>query len=112
MYAIRSYYVLLSHVPDDGHGESVVAFWLARCLAARAAHPGHLWVAMGLFERPQLTAAIRRHLPSLAAANNKGMRWKRYLFKEACTLGGGVLCKSPNCGICSDYALCFAPEEE
>ena len=47
---------------------------LAHILAARAVHPGHLWVAMGLTERPQLSAAIRRHLPSLAAANGRS-RW-------------------------------------
>lgn len=102
--------ILLSHVPKDSLGFSLHAsLWLARMLAARAAHTGHLWVAMGLFERPQLTAAIRRHLPSLAEANNKGMRWKRYLFKQVCEAGGGMLCKSPNCGVCSDYALCFDP---
>ena len=103
--------LLLAHVPQDGQGHpQPAALWLASILAARAAHPGHLWVAMGLFERPQLTAAIRRHLPSLAAANHQGMRWKRYLFKEICTRNGGLLCKSPNCGVCSDYALCFATD--
>jgi nitrogen fixation protein NifQ len=66
---------------------------------------------MGLLERPQLTAAIARHLPSLAAANDKGMRWKRYFFREICNHSGGLLCKSPSCGACSDYALCFAREE-
>lgn len=103
--------LLLSHVPPDHQGHpQPAALWLAKALAARAAHPGHLWVAMGLFQRPQLTAAIRRHLPTLAAANHQGMRWKRYLFKEICNRNGGLLCKSPNCGVCSDYALCFAPE--
>ncbi len=103
--------ILFSHVPKDGSGQEIqTALWLVRILAARAAHPGHLWVAMGLFERPELTASIRRHLPSLAAANNQGMRWKRYLFKQVCDQNGGTLCKSPNCGVCSDYALCFAPD--
>ncbi|MHB1398136.1 MAG: nitrogen fixation protein NifQ [Trichloromonadaceae bacterium] len=103
--------LLLSHVPQDNQGNAhPPALWLAKILAARAAHPGHLWVAMGLFERPQLTAAIRRHLPSLAAANHQGMRWKRYLFKEICNRNGGLLCKTPNCGVCSDYALCFATD--
>jgi len=94
------------------HPCSDLANWLTAALAARASHPGHLWVAMGLFERPELSAAIRRHLPALAAANNQNMRWKRFFFKTICDLNGGTLCKSPNCGVCSDYALCFAPEEE
>ncbi len=105
--------ILLTHVPCDATGgRNRTAEWLARIIAARAAHPGHLWCAMGFFERPRLTAAIRRHLPTLAAANNQGMRWKRYLFKQVCDLNGGTMCKSPNCGDCSDYPLCFAPEDD
>lgn len=104
--------ILLAHVPQDADGNDLPAStWLARILATRAAHPGHLWTAMGFFERPELTAAIRRHLPALAAANDEGMRWKRYLFKQVCDMNGGVMCKSPNCGVCSDYALCFESEE-
>jgi len=105
--------ILRSHVPADANGRPLeTSSWLAAILAARAAHPGHLWVAMGLFERPELTAAIRRHLPTLAEANSQNMRWKRYFFKTVCDLNGGTMCKSPNCGACSDYALCFAPEGE
>ena len=100
--------VLRSHLTPQS---DAAAQWLTRILAARAAHPGHLWVAMGFFERPELSAAIRRHLPSLSSANNRGMRWKRYLFKQVCDLHGARLCKTPDCGTCSDYALCFAPED-
>ena len=94
------------------HPCSDMANWLTAALAARAAQTGHLWVAMGLFERPELSNAIRRHLPALAKANHQNMRWKRFFFKTVCDLNGGNLCKSPNCGVCSDYALCFAPEGE
>ncbi len=104
--------VVLDQVPRDDSGAlETSALWLAHMLTARAAHPGHLWVSMGLFERPQLSAAIRRHLPSLAEANNRNMRWKRFLFKQVCDLNGGLMCKTPNCGECSDYALCFGEEE-
>lgn len=104
--------VLLSHVPGGNPDRlRAASAWLARAIAARAAHPGHLWTAMGFFERPQLTAAIRRHLPTLAAANDQNMRWKRFLYKQICDLNGGVMCKSPNCGVCSDYAVCFPAEE-
>jgi len=103
--------VLLAHVPSDTNSVNrTISTWLARIIAARAAHPGHLWIAMGLFERPQLSAAIRRHLPSLAAANNRNMRWKRYLYKQVCDRNGGRMCKSPDCGTCSDYVLCFADD--
>ena len=104
--------ILLSHVPQDKDGCDLPASaWLARIIAARAARPGHLWRAMGLFDRPELSRAIRRHLPSLAAANNKGMRWKRYLFKQVCEVGGGIMCKAPDCGVCSDYSLCFESDQ-
>ncbi len=97
---------------ENDNWKSLLANCLAQAIAARAAHPGHLWIAMGLFERPQLSAAIGRHLPALLAANSKKMRWKRFLFKQLCEESGGLLCKSPLCGDCSDYALCFAPEQE
>lgn len=105
--------ILLGHVPcDSTGGRNLSAEWLARSIAARASRPGHLWVSMGFIERPQLSAAIRRHLPTLALANSDNMRWKRFLFKQVCKLNGGVMCKNPNCGDCSDYALCFPPEGE
>lgn len=102
--------LLRSHSGPD-NDSSPASLWLVKVLAARAALPGHLWVAMGLFERPQLSAAIRRHLPKLFAANDKNMRWKRFFFKQVCDMNGGTLCKTPNCGECSDYALCFAGDD-
>lgn len=100
--------ILLTHVPKNTDGSpNLSSLHLARMIAARTARPGHLWVGMGLFERPQLSASIRRLLPSLAEANHQNMRWKRYLFKQVCDLNGGTMCKSPNCGECSDYAICF-----
>ena len=105
-------HLLLSHISRDQNGKrGYISELLAKIISRRTTLPGHLWVSMGFLERPQLTAAIRRHLPTLAMANNKGMRWKRYLFKQVCDLNGGTMCKSPNCGECSDYAFCFAPEE-
>jgi len=100
--------LLFDYLPSDTDGWTPApSLWLARIIAARAAYPGHLWIAMGLLARPELTAAIHRHLPALALANDKGMRWKRFLFKQLCDRTGGVLCSTPDCGECSDYALCF-----
>lgn len=102
--------MLLEYVPQrvDDHSP-FPAEYLARILAARATCPGHLWVAMGLFERNELTAAIKRHLPVLAAANSQGMRWKRFFYKQLCDRSGGVLCKTPVCGDCPEYSICFTP---
>ncbi|PLX83150.1 MAG: hydrogenase [Desulfuromonas sp.] len=103
--------LLLPHVPTDrSFMQQMISCWLVRILATRSALPGHLWVAMGLTQRPQLSAAIRRHLPGLAEANSRNMRWKRFLFKQLCDQNGGTLCKAPNCGVCSDYHLCFAED--
>jgi nitrogen fixation protein NifQ len=66
---------------------------------------------MGLFERPELTSSIQRHLPGLISANHKNMRWKRFLFKQVCDRNEGNMCKTPNCVDCSDYTLCFAGDE-
>ena len=104
--------LLATYLPYDAKGYTPSpSLWLSRILATRAAHTGHLWRAMGLFARTELTAAIRRHLPALSVDKHRGMRWKRFLFKKLCEQSGGVLCKTPDCGVCSDYALCFAGEE-
>jgi len=92
---------------DDNGGTILSGAFLARILAARAAKPGHLWAAMGLLERAELGAAIKRHLPALFAANHQGMRWKRFFYRQICEQQGGMLCKSPVCGECSEYELCF-----
>ncbi len=103
--------LLHTYVPRGRNAsEEQSARWLADIIAVRCGQPGHLWVAMGFAKRADLSAAIRRHLPALAAANNRGMRWKRFLFKQLCEARGGVLCKAPNCGECSDYSLCFADD--
>jgi nitrogen fixation protein NifQ len=100
--------LLMTYLPVGVDGRTALSsLWLARIVATRAACAGHLWRAMGLFARPELTAAIRRHLPELAAANSMGMRWKRFLFRQLCERSGGMMCKTPDCGLCSDYALCF-----
>lgn len=101
--------LLFDYLPAGANGSAPSpSVYLARIVAARIEQPGHLWRALGLCARPELTAAIRRHLPALAAANNKGLRWKRFLYKQLCEKDGGVMCKAPACGVCSDYVLCFA----
>lgn len=107
------YALLLTYISrDTSLLQQQKAELLAKMISARAAYSGHLWISMGFFKRPQLTAAIQRHLPKLAVANQDNMRWKRFLFKQVCDLNGGTLCKTPNCSDCSDFALCFAAAEE
>ncbi len=104
--------LLVGYLPAGADGRTPPpALWLAHILAARTAHPGHLWRAMGLFARTELTAAISRHLPALMSDNTRGMRWKRFLYKKLCEQSGGVMCTTPDCGECSDYARCFAEQQ-
>jgi nitrogen fixation protein NifQ len=104
--------LLTTYLPGDASGHTPPpSLWLARILATRAAHSGHLWRAMGLFARTELTSAIRRHLPALSSDNIQGMRWKRFLYKKLCEQSGGVMCKTPDCRACSDFALCFGVQE-
>lgn len=65
--------------PDDPHVESA-----ARAIARAALEPGHLWRSMGLASRDELRAIFAEHFPELYAANDKDMRWKKFLYKRLC----------------------------
>ena len=62
----------------------MVAEWIARS----ALEPGHLWRAMGVQSRDEVRQLMRRHFPSLEAANDKDMRWKKFLYKRMCGWSG------------------------
>jgi nitrogen fixation protein NifQ len=56
------------------------AEWIARS----ALEPGHLWRAMGVESRDQLREVLLESFPELVAANDKDMRWKKFLYKRIC----------------------------
>lgn len=91
-------------------GRDAVEVWLAHIIARRSLAPNHLWQDLGLPSRAMLGDVMRRHFPTLADANSKGMRWKKFFYRELCQREGIPICKSPNCETCSDVAMCFAPE--
>jgi len=82
---------------------------LARIIARRAQEPRHLWEDMGLPSRAALSGLIARHLPGLAAANSRNMRWKKFLYRQICAEQDFGLCLSPTCEECEEYDDCFAP---
>jgi len=84
--------------------------WLAHIVARRSLGANHLWQDLGLTGRGDLSALMQRHFPALAARNGHDMKWKKFLYRELCQRDGIVLCKSPNCEVCVDYALCFGAE--
>lgn len=58
-----------------------------------------------------LSTLLRRHFAPLAARNSGDMKWKKFFYRELCQRDGVLVCKAPNCAVCDDAALCFAPED-
>ncbi len=84
--------------------------WLAAMIARRAMEPNHLWEDLGLRERAELSRLIARHFAPLAARNTNNMRWKRLFYRMLCEDDGFVMCSTPICTQCNDFALCFGDE--
>ena len=61
-----------------------VADWIARS----ALEPGHLWRSMGVSSRSEVREIMRIHFPALEQANDKDMRWKKFLYKRMCGWSG------------------------
>ena len=99
--------ILLAHlVPGNETGR-----WFAAMIARRALEPNHLWEDLGLRNRSELTRLMGRHFASLAARNDKNMRWKRFIYRLMCENDGFVMCGTPVCTNCADYNSCFGAEE-
>jgi nitrogen fixation protein NifQ len=84
--------------------------WLARIVARRSMADNHLWQDLGLANRDELNRLMGENFPSLKALNADNMKWKKFFYRTLCETAGVVICKSPNCETCDDYALCFGDE--
>ncbi|KJS39962.1 MAG: hydrogenase [Rhodospirillaceae bacterium BRH_c57] len=85
--------------------------WLANIVARRSiVGPNHLWQDLGLRDRADLSALMGRYFPGLVALNSDDMKWKKFFYRTLCQQEGVVICKSPNCTVCDDYAHCFSEE--
>ena len=71
----------------------------------------HLWQDLGLPRREALSTLLSDHFPTLAAKNTGDMKWKKFFYKQLCEREGINICKSPSCGVCCDYDICFGPED-
>lgn len=85
--------------------------WIAQIITVACLGDNHLWQDLGLWNREQLSSLISANFPSLSALNNKNMKWKKFLYKQLCNEEGIYTCRSPSCEVCTDYAVCFGPEE-
>lgn len=90
---------------------SEIEEWLARIIVRRSLAAGHLWRSLGLTNRKELSDMLHRHFPAVAARNTRGMRWKKFFYREMCQAEGISICKSPVCDVCTEFDDCFKPEE-
>ena len=84
---------------------------IAEIIAAACMGADHLWQDLGLWSRNQLSAMMEHNFPSLAAKNDKNMKWKKFLYKQLCIAEGIYICRAPSCEVCADYKVCFGPED-
>lgn len=84
--------------------------WLAHIIARRSLGPNHLWQDLGLTGRADLSGLMVRHFRRLSELNMRDMKWKKFFYRELCQREGVLICKSPNCEVCSDQAVCFGAE--
>lgn len=85
--------------------------WISEIVAAGCMASDHLWHDLGLWSRRELSALMARNFPTLAARNDRDMKWKKFLYKQLCQQEGVYLCRAPACELCADYAHCFGPED-
>jgi nitrogen fixation protein NifQ len=85
--------------------------WMARIVAWGCAGRDHLWQDLGLADRGELSTLMTSAFPALAALNTGDMKWKKFIYRHYCSRDGIYVCPAPSCGVCADYAKCFAPEE-
>lgn len=87
------------------------AQWLAAMVVRRSLEPDHLWQDLGLTSRTDLSGLLHRHFQPLASRNVRDMKWKKFFYREMCAAEGMTICKSPVCDTCTDFAICFGPED-
>jgi nitrogen fixation protein NifQ len=92
-------------------GESWLEAPLAAIIARRCQRPNHLWQDLGLRDRGELSALMRRHFAPLARKNSGDMKWKKFLYRTICSAEGFTLCAAPVCTDCSDFDACFGAED-
>ena len=85
--------------------------WITGLLVAGCLGEDHLWQDLGLWSRQDLSGLIAYNFPQIKAANDKDMKWKKFLYKQLCEAEGIYVCRAPTCAVCVDYPRCFGPEE-
>lgn len=92
-------------------GKSMSEEWMANIVVNACQGADHLWQDLGLWSRKDLSALMQLNFPTLAARNDKDMKWKKFLYKQLCITEGIYTCRAPSCEVCADYQSCFGPED-
>lgn len=91
--------------------QSVDAAPLHDIIACASLGFNHLWQDLGLDSREELRELMCDCFPSLVRLNVHNMRWKKFFYRQRCLHSEGeLICRSPSCDDCSEWAHCFAPE--
>ncbi len=101
--------LLRDHADPSASAEQVAA--VAHALACACLGNNHLWQDLGLPSRAALSALIDTWFPALAQRNDQNMKWKKFFYKQLCLREELFICKAPTCGVCTDHAVCFGPED-
>ncbi|AIA71762.1 nitrogen fixation protein NifQ [Pectobacterium atrosepticum] len=82
-----------------------------RIIASASLGFNHLWQDLGLDSRNELRELMTDCFPSLVEMNATNMRWKKFFYRQRCLHSEGeLICRSPSCDDCCEWAHCFAPE--
>ncbi len=102
--------LLLAHA-DPAAGSMAEIRRVALTVAVASLGDNHLWQDLQFASRAELSALMRRWFPALVAKNHADMKWKKFLYRQLCEREQVLICKSPSCAVCTDFAVCFGPEE-
>jgi nitrogen fixation protein NifQ len=101
--------LLLDHV-DPAAGPAEQACAIALALGTASLGHNHLWQDLLLPSRRELSSLMTHWFPQLVRLNHQDMRWKKFLYRQLCLREQILICRSPTCSACSDYANCFGAE--
>jgi len=96
---------------EHGRDDSVETIHMVAYVADACMGSNHLWQDMQLPNRKALSELMLHYFPTLAEKNTGDMKWKKFFYKQLCEREDIFICKSPSCGECVDYQLCFESEE-
>lgn len=102
---------LLREHADLAAGPAQASDAIAWAMACASLGDNHLWQDLRLPSRNELSALIGHWFPALAAKNTQHMKWKKFFYKQLCEREEILICKAPTCGVCTDHAVCFGPED-